>query len=513
MSELKALTALFESTRAIGLRDSLEELLEEVLEHAQRLVGFEHGAFMLYEQDEGILRVVAVRGYGDRAEHVLDLTLAPGQGLSGWAYANHQAVRCGDVSSDPRYIAGLYQAESNLAVPFSVQDEVVGVLNVESDAPHAFTAEHEKLLTVLGAQAALAIVAQRTRSALTQRVAQLGALHRISLLGNKGGNLTVTLNSILEITEEVLLEGHAAILLLDEELSVLRFEAGPGYSSEVKYIDIPLGNGVTGSCAATGEVVVVNDVTELKNDEYIVGVPGARSEIAVPMEVDGKLIGVLNAESPRAHAFSDMHVQTMTLIARQAAGIIRAARLQQETRRLAITDGLTGLYNRRHFSQQLEANISRAVRYDERFALILIDVDHFKSVNDRFGHLAGDLALQRIADVLTEALRDSDLTARIGGEEFAILLMRTDQTLATEIAERLRKRIEEVVVVQERGHEDFNLSASIGLAFFPDDGLDLKSLMRAADRALYRAKRLGRNRVEVAISGGEESTPSAIESM
>ncbi len=102
MSELKALTALFESTRVIGLRDTLEDLLEEVLEHAQRLVGFEHGAFMLYDEDEGVLRVAAVRGYADRANQVLSLTLAPGQGLSGWAYANHQAVRCGDVSTDPR---------------------------------------------------------------------------------------------------------------------------------------------------------------------------------------------------------------------------------------------------------------------------------------------------------------------------------------------------------------------------------------------------------------------------
>lgn len=495
---LGTLDALYESTRALGLHDSLEELLGEVLERARDLIGFEHAAVMLLEEETGRLTVEQLSGYGDRAGAIRSASLALGEGLTGWAAQHRESVRVGDVSQDPRYVRGLDEARSNLAVPLIVGNRVAGVINVESERLYAFTSEHEKLLTVLGTQAALGILAFKAQSELRKRIDQLSALYRIANLASEAGALGATLNSMLEIAAEVIPQGQSAILLVDASRKSLRVAAGQGYQSAVRFLEIPLGQGVTGRCAQTGRTQIVRDIRELDDvDDYIPGVPGARSEVAVPLIADGQVIGVFNAESVEADAFAPEDIQTLTVIARQAAEVIRSAQLLEETRRLAITDSLTGLFNRRHFNQQLEENVGRAQRYEETLALVFVDLDHFKEVNDRFGHHAGDRCLQALSNTLRESVRDSDQIARIGGEEFAVLLIRADRQLALSIAQRLHERIDNLIL-EEDPPLPVNLTASLGVAFFPDDGDDPKSLMRAADRALYTAKRLGRNRVALA---------------
>lgn len=495
---LGTLDALYESTRALGLHDSLEQLLAEVLDRARELIGFEHAAVMLLDEETGRLSVKQLIGYGDRVDSIRVSELERGQGLTGWAAEHRQSVRVGDVSQDPRYVSGLDEARSNLAVPLIVGNRVAGVINVESERLYAFTEEHEKLLTVLGTQAALGILAFRAQEQLRQRIQQLSALYRISNLASEAGALGATLNSMLEIAAEVIPQGQSAILLLDPERRSLRVAAGQGYQAAVRFLEIPLGQGITGKCAQTGQTQIVRDIEQLEDeDAYIPGVPGARSEVAVPLIADGRIIGVFNAESTARDAFHPEHIQTIGVIAHQAAEVIRSAQLLDETRRLAITDALTGLFNRRHFNQQLEENVGRAVRYEEPLALVFLDVDHFKFVNDRYGHQAGDRCLQAIAHALRESVRDSDQIARIGGEEFAVLLIRADKQLALSIAERLRDRVDDLIL-EEDPPLPIDLTASLGVAFLPEDGLDPKSLMRAADRALYTAKRLGRNRVSLA---------------
>lgn len=492
------LAELYASTRAIGLRDRMDELLEEVLDQAQRLIGAEHAALMLFDERRERLETVSLRGYGDRAEFLRARSLALGEGLSGWAAANRTAVRVGDVRSDPRYLEGLAEARSNLAVPLVVGTRIAGVINVESERPDAFDRRHERLLTVLGAQAGLAILACRAQEDLRRRIDQMEALNRISRLASEGGALGATLNSMLEIAQEIVPKAQCAILLLDEERAVLRVAAGQGYQAIARYLEIPVGRGITGRCAATGEAQVVADLEGAGDAlDYIQGIPGARSEVAVPLLAEGRIIGVFNAESIEPDAFGEQEVQSLGVVARQAASVIRSAQLLEETRRLAVTDPLTGLHNRRHFTRQLEENVRRSERYGERLALVLLDMDYFKNVNDRYGHHVGDRALQLLAGALRDTVRESDQTARIGGEEFALVLLRCDRELAMSIAGRVRERIRGLAV-EELPEVDMELSASVGVAFFPDDGGDPKALMRAADEALYRAKRMGRDQVVLA---------------
>jgi len=490
MNELENLTSLYDATCQIGLSDDLDDLLAGVLATAKALVGFDHCALMLYEQDTGELRVRKVLGYGERLEEVLTLTVPRGQGISGWAAEHREPLRVGDVSEDPRYVAGLKEAQSNLAVPLIVANQVAGVLNVESERLSAFTESHEKLLTVLGSQAALAILAGRTRDRLQQRIDQLNALYRISQLASGQDDLDTTLQAILGVTEELVPDGHVAVLLIDEASRSLSVRANRGYSDDVDLLRIPLGQGVTGRCAETGEVVLTNDVTLL--DDYIEGVPGALSEIALPLKVDGRVIGVLNAEARTRDAYSEDHVRPLTVVAQQAAVVIRAAQLTDEMRQLAVTDPLTGLYNRRYFVEKLDDEVRRAQRYGEPVALMLVDCDYLKSINDAHGHLSGDRALQALADVMKITLRETDVLARLGGDEFAAVLVGADEERATEVSDRLRRTVQSLRLISEDGG-DIDLTVSLGIAIYPEAGADVKALMRGADTALYQAKDDGRD--------------------
>ncbi len=165
---------------------------------------------------------------------------------------------------------------------------------------------------------------------------------------------------------------------------------------------------------------------------------------------------------------------------------------------LAVTDGLTGLYNHRHFHERLALEVERSGRNGLPLSLLMIDVDHFKHYNDHHGHPAGDEVLRQLARLLTEGRRANDLVARYGGEEFSIILVETNKFTGAKLAERLRERVAAHPFPESASQPGGALSISLGLSTFPDDAVDAVSLVRSADDALYAAKRSGRNRCVLA---------------
>jgi len=183
------------------------------------------------------------------------------------------------------------------------------------------------------------------------------------------------------------------------------------------------------------------------------------------------------------------------VIAQQAAVVLRSAQLYEEAHRLAITDPLTGLFNRRHFLTQLEETLKRARRYRQTFAVALLDLDGLKAINDRLGHGAGDRALESVGQALREWVRDTDVIARIGGDEFAALLLQVDGPAAAVTIERLRDTVRDRAL--REGDELLHLTLSGGVALYPAHGGDSEALLARADAALYAAKNLGRDRVVI----------------
>ena len=164
---------------------------------------------------------------------------------------------------------------------------------------------------------------------------------------------------------------------------------------------------------------------------------------------------------------------------------------------LVVTDSLTGVHNRRHFNEVLEFEFRRSARAQHPLTLMMVDVDHFKSFNDNYGHRAGDEILRHVAQVLQDTLRSTDILARYGGEEFVVLLLDTAGTRGEMIGDKLREAVESFSFPVSRNAPLAQVTVSVGVASFPEDADDAQLLVERADRAMYAAKAAGRNRVEV----------------
>jgi diguanylate cyclase (GGDEF)-like protein len=217
---------------------------------------------------------------------------------------------------------------------------------------------------------------------------------------------------------------------------------------------------------------------------------------AVPLISDQKIIGLLFLASKNdKKSYLDFDFTTaLPLVGNHISLIVDKIRLFQETKRLSITDDLTGLYNSRYFYRQLEAEIARANRYGDPFSLILFDIDDFKRLNDTYGHQAGDDVLCELAKILISVSRESDVVVRYGGEEFFIILPNTLMMDTFTFAERIRDRVEKAIFLPNHAGE-IKITLSGGVASFPQSSPNVKSLLNAADNALYCAKASGKNKI------------------
>jgi two-component system, cell cycle response regulator len=240
------------------------------------------------------------------------------------------------------------------------------------------------------------------------------------------------------------------------------------------------------------ETILVGEIDAAVDPWLAAIMPEARNIAVVPLIADG-VVGVLVAETgDRARARIERRVITTTeRFAGHAALTIRNANLLARVQQLAVTDGLTQLSNRRAFDRSLDRELARAARTDGRLSIVLLDIDHFKLLNDNHGHVVGDAVLRQLSRALEKCGREYDTIARYGGEEFAAVLPGCSAGLALQVAERLR------VAVQD-APTDVQVTASCGVATYPYDGIDVAALLSAADRALYVSKRTGRNRVHSA---------------
>lgn len=288
------------------------------------------------------------------------------------------------------------------------------------------------------------------------------------------------------------------VLLLDPARSVL-------VASEVHGVDVgpglrvPLGVGVSGRVAQTGLGVcglVGRSPGALAPGP---GEPSVHSLVSVPLRGSGGVVGVLNLYNRRDHSggldpdgFDAEDLATLHSFAGQATVAVDNVLLHEEAQRLSVTDGLTGLFNYRHFTMTMAKEVDRAGRFGRPLALVLLDLDLFKLVNDTYGHQRGDSVLVELAQRLRGVVRDVDTVARYGGEEFVVLLPETDETGAAQAAERLCEAVRRTPF-GALTDEPLEITASVGAAVFRASSGTAGGLLRRADEALYAAKRAGRD--------------------
>jgi diguanylate cyclase (GGDEF)-like protein len=305
----------------------------------------------------------------------------------------------------------------------------------------------------------------------------------------------------MEIAADLVGATRGSIMLVDKNGKNLKIGFCKGMNNSLaQSIRVRLGEGIAGKVASSGIPLLVDDV-EKDNRVRMPNRPRfkTKSLLSVPLKLKDKTIGVLNLsdkEDMRAFCESDMNLlasfaNLASLMIERTWALERSFQLEK----LSITDHMTGLYNHRFLRTRLEEELNRSTRNGLNLTVIFIDLDFFKIYNDIGGHLAGDGALKKAADILKASVRDMDIVVRYGGEEFCIVLPDTSKNEAFQVAERIRQEIEREKFPREESMPFGRLTASFGIASFPEDGHTFTTLIHSADLALYRAKAEGRNRV------------------
>jgi two-component system cell cycle response regulator len=389
-----------------------------------------------------------------------------------------------------------------LAVPVRLGEVMVGTLVADRLEIQAFTGREPQLLEGFAALAAEAI--QRARASLGREEldAEFKAVYPIS-------QRLATLSREAEVRELLLrsarhlvnLEGAAVVMADDLETRYV-IEAGHGWPSEFLKREVGLDQRTWAAWVlrSAEEAYLLDNVAGQESPMPVLvldeGAGRAESLLAVPLRARNRTLGALVLTGARG-AFDASSRRVLEILVNQAAATLLLIKDREQQRQLAVRDGLTGLYNRRAFGELLVSAIANEDRRAEgRLGLVLLDLDHFKKLNDTYGHPAGDAALRSLARLLNQHLRKGDQAARYGGEEFVVILPGSDEERTLGAAERLRDALQRHRFVFEGAR--IPLTASLGAAIWPADGREPDALLSASDRALYAAKQSGRNRVVAA---------------
>ncbi len=477
-------------TKSLNMEEICNSVTSSILEYFRNL----NVAIFLKEGDELVLKKLS-RGFRDDVPR--DLRIKFGQGILGTSAKLGKKIVVNDVSRDKHYIAfGQTSTRSEVALPLKIGDKLVGMLDIQCNELNCFDEGTVRILELIGDRLSVAFHNAMLYEDAIAHSRELSVSFTIAQSLVSTLDLDNVLTKILELIRNTFNYENCAIFLLDKQTRELYLKSAYGYREYVGKdlrLSVERKEGITGYVAYTGKPFYTADVRKVPF--YVKGKSSIKSEAAVPLIARNEVIGVLDIESERFNAFSERDIRMFSVFASQAAIAIENARLYNETKEMSLTDSLTNIANRRHFDLILENELKRGRGYSRSVSMAMIDLDHFKDFNDRYGHPEGDQLLITVAQRLKKTVRDTDLVARYGGEEFVIIFPETGNAQAYRVCERVRSAIENTQVVVEKNRK-VNITVSIGVATYPQSAQSAKELIQKADLALYRAKKLGRNRVE-----------------
>lgn len=330
---------------------------------------------------------------------------------------------------------------------------------------------------------------QGCKEVLEEKIHTLQLLNSLLNIINSDVHLKKIMQDVLAKICEALCCEEVIIFIKDEKDTLKVFASCGIITDEIPDIKFKIGEGIAGMVAKNGESIIVNNPAEDKRFIEIARHKKIKSLICVPLKIKEEVIGVISlANKFKEDIFMENDKMFLEMLSTPLAMAIENAQLYE----MAITDELSSLYAYRYFKYILSYEFKRAKRYNLPLSLIFLDIDHFKNINDKFGHLAGDEVIKTISKILRDNVREIDIPCRYGGEEFAIILPQTNKDGAEQLAERIRKKIETKVISFDGS--EFSVSASFGVA---DTSVsrNVDEFISLTDRALYKAKEGGRNKV------------------
>jgi diguanylate cyclase (GGDEF)-like protein len=525
MRQRAAFTEVMAEVSRIALDPApLDELLHRIVEYIADSFAMPVAAIYLLDEDGA--RFVREVHHGTAAKPLPEEKWSVAHGVAGRCVRLGRPVLVGDVAQDPDYIPAGDGVRSEFVVPIRYRQQQLGVLNLESTRLDAFPPFAQRAFVGVADQIAGAIYGARAREQQREHALLMELLSDLSRLATRDAPLPEVLRGITDHLAEHFGVAAASILLLDDD--------GQHFSIETMSGELKLGSptpggwpitvGVCGRAARTGQPQLAYAGID---PDYIPGHPSIQSEYVTPIKLGNRVLGVLNLESFGRGTFTEQVVIVLDAIADQLAGAINMAllnrRLQEtnrmvelrtselgtvnqklaqanlELRRLSMHDPLTDIPNRRRFDEVLRHEWRWGARTHKPIAVLLMDLDHFKLLNDTHGHPYGDDCLRKVGRAFTSALtRAADFVARYGGEEFGVILPDSDLESARRQAEALRAAVA-ALNLRHDGAPKGRLTLSIGVAVaVPDLDQPPAEIVARADAALYAAKAAGRDRVEQA---------------
>lgn len=341
------------------------------------------------------------------------------------------------------------------------------------------------------------VVLNKERQRLTK---ELSALRLIISEINGTLELGKVLDLIIQKAIQVVEAERGSLMLFDHETEELYIKSSVCLSKKtVSAVRIKPGEGIAGWVFKEDKPLLIKEgAKDPRFKKFNKTKEELRSIISIPLKIKDQIVGVINVDNKReGNIFNLDDLKLLSVFANETAIAIQNAQLHQEIKQLAITDELTGLYNFRYIKDRLEEEVKRAQRFKHTLALIMVDIDYFKEFNDAYGHLEGNEVLQNIAGILQLNVREVDIVARFGGEEFIIILPEANREETEKIAERIRSKVEKFNFSDEKNYPERKITISLGITSCFQENITPQGLVGKVDQALYRAKRKGRNRVEV----------------
>ncbi len=489
-------------------RASVGDVAETVVEEVRAIVDYHACRVYVVQEPDDLIPIVAAGDNGYETIGLEDLRLKVGEGVSGWVAANGRPLLVPDANADPRgvTIPGTDEAEeSMLVVPMRYDERVTGVITLSKLGLHQFDLADVRILSILADQAATAIESARAIGASAdlaedlRRIADMSSALSRSLDPRQVADLIAQhvahafeadecgVSSWDRPGDRLLTRGYWPAHRIDEHEP--SFDLA-GYPETRRVLETQ----AISTIDALDPAADAAEAALLRRD-------GQRSLVMIPLVAKGETVGLVELCFVGSLHLEDRRLDLVRAMANEAAMALGNAQLYETTRALADRDPLTGFFNHRYLHERLGEEILRAQRSGAPLALLMIDLDDFKLVNDTLGHLFGDEVLRWSAEQIRGALRGSDVAARYGGDEFAVILPDTPADGAREVGERIVAALQ-ANPYQAEGRGPVPVGASVGVAAFPIDGRSAQALIAGADAALYRVKGSGGRGVQGRVQRG-----------
>jgi diguanylate cyclase (GGDEF)-like protein len=489
----------------------IEGAVGAALEVAETALRTHTCAAFLLTSDDRSLKLYDCRSTSERIQRE---RFNAGEGIIGGVLKRQAPVRMNSPNGIKgiTYYDGAPQVSAVLAVPILEASGLVrGVLVADRVMHEPFSDQDERLLSIIAGEVLRAIEVERVLTYIRKSRDEKDRFFRAIEELNRAGSPEQVFVAVLESARQIASLDFCAVTLVSEVdgKRVHRVMRMTGVTASGKALEgrsFADNNGLVANVVRYGAPLPGRDIKAM--DRQVIfdeetQIRGLGALKIFPLTAGDRILGTLVAGSRKKVLDSDV-LRMLEVMAIQAAQAVLRAQLFEQMERMATTDGLTGLLNHRTFQSKADEHLAQARRYQRKLSLILTDIDHFKSVNDTYGHPTGDAVLRGVAKILKDKARDTDIVARYGGEEFAIIMPETDAKGAQVIAERIREAVKAEVFQTELG--PLKVTLSLGIATGPDHGYEKQQLIDLADQCLYHAKRHGRNQsVTVAqMQGGKK---------